>query len=246
MTQQHRTHCHTLTTAGWFPCLRFVMLYPMIFVAILFAIASSAGIYFAYKFLKERSASSVGAERDSYISQIEEADKEIQNLIKYLDSYASSGQFESITQRVDQVKTALEGENAKLKELEAKLDVAQTDVEGKESIQQELKTAKEEDEIALEKLLSSYSEVSDEAISLEQELAQSMRNLDGILEEVELTEEQQKQFESLSHALSEAGSCLRNLLMEYEAVKERLELLKEQHQDLEDEYTKLVEQQLGE
>ena len=77
-------------------------------------------------------------------------------------------------------------------------------------------------------------------------LDQIQKSLDNIMAELELTEDQRGLLDELSKALTSAGSNLRDLLMEYEAVKTRLENLRQQHLDLEEEYTKLVEQQLGE
>ena len=53
-------------------------------------------------------------------------------------------------------------------------------------------------------------------------------------------------FEDLNRALSDGGALLRDLITEYQSVNERLDMLRIQHEDLEEEYTKLVEQQLGE
>ena len=63
---------------------------------------------------------------------------------------------------------------------------------------------------------------------------------------IELTAEQQQVLEELSNTLTEAGSRMRDLLTDYAMVKERLDGLNGQHHDLEEEYTRLVEQQLGE
>lgn len=217
----------------------------MLIFAVVMALLGSGAIYGTLLVLKKRSATSIGAERQQYIDQIEIVTKEIEELLQHADGYAARGQYEALSSRVDQVKADLQRENGKLAEFEEKLDRAQSQVEEKEGHQQELKTAKEEDEAKLEKLLSTYTEISDEAISLEQRLAQSMKNLDSILEELDLSDDQRQLFDEVSEALSQAGANLRNLLMEYEQVKQRLDLLREQHRDLEDEYTKLVEQQLG-
>ena len=83
-------------------------------------------------------------------------------------------------------------------------------------------------------------------MQLEQQLANSMKNLDQLMNDVQLSETQRALLDDLSSALSGAGERMRDLLTEYNTVHERLELLQQQHRDLEDEYTRLVEQQLGE
>ena len=218
----------------------------MIVITLITIAGCGYGIFFAYNFLNKRSAVSVGKQRDKLLADIGELSGELEDLLKYKDSYCAKGQYATVTKRLEERQKDLENEKAALKELESRLDEAQTNVEQKESHQQELKSSREEDEIKLEEILTSYSDISSESISLEQKLAQSLKNLDSISEEVELNDDQKAILEDLSSALSNAGENLRNLLMEFETVNERLTLLREQHEDLEDEYTKLVEQQLGE
>jgi chromosome segregation ATPase len=144
------------------------------------------------------------------------------------------------------VAADLENEKATLVTVEKKLASAQKEVEAKEFQQQEVKAAKEEDENKLAELLSNFKDLSSESIELEQKLAQSMKNLDKILSEINVTEDQRAVLNNLNDSLTSAGSLLRELITESEMVNERLKVLKEQHSDLEEEYTRLVEQQLGE
>ena len=65
------------------------------------------------------------------------------------------------------------------------------------------------------------------------------------MNEVQLTDAQKAVLQELSNTLTNSGSVLRDLLTEYESINERLNMLKLQLNDLEDEYTKLVEKQLG-
>ena len=200
------------------------------------------GVTFLRKGLRESGVSKKKELMETY----EEVQGELTDLLKYTNSYASKGQFDTLLKMIEQVQVELENEKKSLVDIEAKLDTAQKDVEGKEAQQQELKSAKEEDELALEDLLSNYSQISEESVTLEQKLAQSLKNLDQMMEELTLTQEQKQMLEELSGALTDAGSLFRDLITEYQSVNERLEMLRTQHDDLEDEYTKLVEQQLGE
>jgi predicted nucleic acid-binding Zn-ribbon protein len=63
--------------------------------------------------------------------------------------------------------------------------------------------------------------------------------------EMPMTADQKAVFQALSDTLSSASSRLRDLIIDYQGLNERLDNLKGQHADLENEYTKLVEQQLG-
>lgn len=175
-----------------------------------------------------------------------ELDKEIKIALEQGAGLISKGQIETALAELTKAQSALEGEKARLKEIESKLDTAQKTVEEKETHHQEVKTAKEDEESKLQELLNRYKDISGEAMGLEQRLASSMKNLDSLLSEVQLTAAQRGAFDELENTLSSAGERMRVLLTEYQTVNERLELLQQQHRDLEMEYTRLVEQQLGE
>jgi uncharacterized coiled-coil protein SlyX len=60
-----------------------------------------------------------------------------------------------------------------------------------------------------------------------------------------MTADQRALFQELSNALTAASAQLRDVIVDYQAVYERLDALRSQHADLEKEYTKLVDLQLG-
>ncbi len=196
--------------------------------------------------LKKQITSSVGAERESLVAEIPKTLAEVEELLSNAGRFASKPQLEFVISQIQATQADLTKEKNSLKEIENRLDVAQKNVEQKEAAQQELKTAREEEEAQLQELLTKFEDISTESVSLEQKLAASMKNLDQLLEEVELTPDQRGAFQDLQNALTNAGAQLRDLLMEYTTVKERLQVLQQQHKDLEEEYTRLVEQQLGE
>ncbi|MCB0352565.1 MAG: hypothetical protein KDD64_03545 [Bdellovibrionales bacterium] len=218
----------------------------MIIVFLVTASLSAGALFAVFRHISNDGSDSSVADRDALMNEIRGADEEIKELLARSKSYCSRGQFETVSNQLTGLQSELEKEKKALADLEQQLDTAQTTVEEKEAHQQELKSSREEDEIKLEELLGNYAEISSESISLEQRLAQSMKNLDALSEEIELTEDQKAVLDELGSSLGKAGENLRNLLMEYETVNERLNLLREQHEDLEEEYTKLVEQQLGE
>jgi len=218
-----------------------------IFIVTFIAIAlGSAIIVGSYVMLSGKSSKSANKEIETILDKVKGVDADIEELLQHQEGYCAQGQYENLSGRVNTIRAELEKEKQGLDELEKGLDEAQKNVENKETHQQDLKTSREEDETKLEELMAQYSDISTESISLEQKLAESMKNLDSLSEDVQLTEDQKNIVDDISEALSRSGESLRNLLMEYEGVNERLKLLREQHDDLEDEYTKLVEQQLGE
>ncbi len=207
----------------------------------------SLGLLFgAYVALRRQASSSVGAEKDTYIARIREHIDEIKTLLTYADGYASKNQFNYLAQQLEKAKAEIENERKTLKEVEPKLDEAQKNVEQKESQQQEVKSAKDEEEMQLKSLLETFGVQSAESIALEQELAESLKSLDAIMAEKDLSEDQRAALDELSKTLGNTGGTLRDLLMDYETLNERLVNLQTQLGDLEEEYTKLVERQLGE
>lgn len=216
-------------------------------ISFLISLAVSLAIVVgAYVLILKNLNASVGGEKDELIASVKSLDQELEKFSSYSASYGSKGQFDTLIEMVNTAKSTLENEIATLKDLETKLDSSQKNVETKEFAQQELKSAKEEDETKLAELMAAYNDVSNAAIELENELAQSLKNLDQILEELNLNDDQRVVFDELSDALTTSGSLLRELITEYNSTNERLKTLQEQHEDLEDEYTRLVEQQLGE
>jgi predicted nucleic acid-binding Zn-ribbon protein len=179
------------------------------------------------------------------IDQSASADSEIRGYVSRGVAFASKAQIDSVETQTRDIGEALEKQKALLKEIEQKLETAQKDVETKEGAQQEMKSAKEEDEAKLMQITSQFNTVKSDSVALEQELSTSLKSLDAMMNEVPMTADQRAVFQELSNAITSASSRLRDLITDYQSVNERLENLRAQHQDLEDEYTKLVEQQLG-
>lgn len=214
-------------------------------IALVMALIGAALVFASVSMLKKKFLGSSSADKDKLLQQIDEATSKARAMLKLKDSYAARGQLEYLSNLLTTAQSDLEREKSTLKEIEQKLGGSQKFVEEKETHQQDIKSAKMEDEAKLQELLGAYETLSSEAIALEQKLALSLKNLDSIMDELELTQDQKAILQELSNALTNAGSRLRDLLTEYEGVNERLLALQQQHVDLEDEYTKLVEQQLG-
>lgn len=196
--------------------------------------------------IKKVVSGSLDKERKTFTEQITTVTTKLDDLAQYGESYAPKTLLDIIVSKIEGIGSELAKEKTQLTTIEAKLDEAQKKVEVKESQQQDVKTAKDEDQAVLEQLLSTFADLSSESTVLEQKLAQSLKNLDVILAESSLTADQKEGLQDLSNAMTEAGSRLRDLITQHSQINERLAMLKQQHTELEDEYTKLVEKQLGE
>lgn len=194
---------------------------------------------------RKKAMSSQGAERQEKIKAIEEATKSLKEISRFGEAYASGAQYQNVQGQLKEAREAIEAQKQTLKDVEEALGKAQKSVEEKETHQQELKTMKEEDEQKLAQILEAYEQLSSDSVSLEQQLGQNIKNLEEMMSTVELTDDQRSVLNEFNDALIMAGSRLRDLITEYEVVRERLEGLQGQFKDLEEEYTRLVEQQLG-
>lgn len=217
----------------------------LLITSLIVSVICAACAYFATVFLKKAISSGPDPEIGKQLEAINIETVALRDLLKFKDSYASKAQYQKIETLLQAANADFTKEKATLKEIESKLDNSQKLVSEKETQQQEIKSAKLEDENKLNELLTKHEELSNQAIALEQKLAQSMKNLDNLLNELELTQDQKAVLQDMSNSLTSAGARIRELLTEYNGVNERLQMLKQQHLDLEDEYTKLVEQQLG-
>jgi hypothetical protein len=217
----------------------------LVYLAI--AVALSAAIIGAgFVWLRKKTSTGDSGAQEALLKQVTEKDKAVSELLKRKETLYSIAAFDDLKSKVAAVGEQAEAERNKLKEIEVKLESAQKLVEGKEQEQQETKAAKEEDLVKVQELLANYDAIESASVELEQKLAASLKSLDSIMTEVALTAPQKEVLQSLSNAVTDAGSRLRDLIVEAQTVNERLQGLTMQHQELESEYTRLVEQQLGE
>lgn len=172
-------------------------------------------------------------------------DDSLVEVLSDADKFVSKGQLEHLSQQSDEFRQVVEQQRTLLQGLVTRLEKTRYDVERREAEQQELRALRDEDQVAIAQALASYNESSAESVSLEQKLAESLKSLDAMSGEIKLTADQQAMFQELSNALTSASAQLRDVIVDYQTAHERLAGLKERFEDLEREYTKLVEQQLG-
>jgi DNA repair exonuclease SbcCD ATPase subunit len=178
-------------------------------------------------------------------AQAESLESEFSTLLSEEKPLISRAQLDALVSETADFQRGLESQRTLMNELDGRLSETQKSVEVKEREQQEMKSAKEEDEKAVNDLMARYDEYSTQAVALEHKLGESLKSLDAMIADTPMTADQKVVFQELSQALSTASSRLRDLIVDYQSLNERLTNLKGQHADLESEYTKLVEQQLG-
>jgi chromosome segregation ATPase len=209
---------------------------------ILFSLVVIAGAFF---FLQKKILSNFQSQQKDFETKIKSEDTNLAAIIKSSSAYASRGQLDFLQKQIEDIKSEMVKEQDMLATIEKNLDIAQNSVEARESRQQELRSRSEDDEQAYEELLQHYNILSEQSIALDQKLAASLKRLDDLRENGEISEEESGALTDLSEVITQAGAKLRDLLTEYQKLSDRLSALKKQHHDLEEEYTKLVERQLG-
>lgn len=214
-------------------------------VAGIISVVSALIVFGAFFLLKSQIGGSSKAQSEALSAEIAEISSRTIQLLDGCESHVSAAQLAAIEKELEEIQTSISSQKSLLQEVDSKLNVAQKKIEEKEVHHQEMKTSKVEDEVKLAELMAAFATNSSESLGLEQRLAMSLKNIDEFLSTIELTPDQRNLLEDLSKALSSAGSRLRDLITEYETVRNRLATLQSQLQDLEDEYTRLVEQQLG-
>lgn len=202
---------------------------------------------FAAAFLKFGGGSGAKLQEhfDALVKSMQEREEGLQSQIARSKESISAKQIAAVQAQIESLEASIAQEKVELQKVEATLSKAQQDVEQRENVHQTQKIAKEDEEEKLTALLEKHEALAAESIQLERNLAESMKNLDKLLSETDMSESQKGLLRELQTAMEEAGARLRELISEYEAVKTRVETLRQQHLDLEEEYTRLVELQLG-
>ncbi len=178
-------------------------------------------------------------------AESEELEGHMIGLLSELNQFASKGQIQTLIGQTQKFMQALQEQREKLQETEARLARAQQEVINRELSQQEIKTARQEDEKRLVEVMTNYQDFSSQSVTLEHKLAQTLRTLDSMIAEHPMDSDQRALFQELSNALTAASAQLRDVIVDYQAVHERLGALRSQYADLEKEYIKLVDLQLG-
>jgi RNA binding exosome subunit len=189
-----------------------------------------------------------GGESNEEIATLREESRVLETKIIDLlageEELISKEQLASIQAKAVDYKAMVESQRKTRVEIEQRLTGAHSDVISREAAHQEMKAEKHDDEVALQSVMSNYSDISTESVSLERRLAESLKTIDKMSTEISMTEDQRAIFEALSNALTNASAQLRDVIVAHQNVYERLEALRSQYTDLESEYIKLVELQL--
>jgi chromosome segregation ATPase len=209
-------------------------------------ILTGAGVQFAFfrRTSRHRSHQQEGPST-ALMQQIADLEQAIRAAMIEPDTVISTASYASLQSNRESITKEVQRLQDECERIAEKLKKEQSAVQELELTQQALKTARAEDEAALEDIRSQFSVISEEAAQLELQLANSQQQLEDLLAQVELTKPQRQFLEELQQAMRTAGETLRQLLEEYREVQERLGTVTNQQEALELEYTTLVEKLLS-
>ena len=182
---------------------------------------------------------------NSTFKELSDLNEEIRSTIPDPNLVVSQLDLSAIDDKYQQLKKEQELERETLKKIEATLEGAQKEVEQKELEQQDFKISQKDEEQRTENLRIQFEKIQQETIQLEQNLSESLQDLQNIINELEEGSKVRMALEELSRSLEEAMQLLRELYLEYKVVNERVQMITRQQGELEEEYTRLVEQQLA-
>ena len=202
----------------------------------------------SFKYFQIKFKSSNSSTQNLILEKIKNLDTEIKSKLSSMDDFVTLEQFETVLTESKTLNEELSAERENLAKMERSLEVLQKSVEINETKLQTVKSSHEEDEEKLKVLLGEFNNISNESMALEQNLSTSIRELDIIISNsLEETQEENTKLtlKTLAESLNSASSQLRDLIEEHKNVNKRINMVNQQHKDLEEEYTKLVEKQLG-
>jgi chromosome segregation ATPase len=207
-------------------------------------LGSASVIFFTHKSIKNIVAKRSQSE-DSLSLNTQNIINKLLSEINHIDKLASVKQKLSLEQTITALNNSIITEQNELIRIEQLLSTRQHEVEDREIKIQSVKTANEEEIEALKNLSENLENLTNESAELEESLEGSLNDLNRLGSEIEMTREQRAKLDDYSSTLEQARKNLQELAYEAQESERRLKLLSQQFNSLEQEYSKLIEQQFA-
>ena len=179
------------------------------------------------------------------IPEIEQLDVSLVAAREHLATLEPISKLIEVKEREKSINEALEEQQVIFNKLESKLKDMQVKVEGAESAHNSLKKEKEESVNLAAELKDRNVKLDQDNNTLQSELSQSLGQLTLLSSEIKLTPDQEAGFKKLRASVTAANEQLKTLSGTYKRSSGRFTALFAQYSDLEKEFTKLVEKELG-
>jgi chromosome segregation ATPase len=159
--------------------------------------------------------------------------------------FVSRAQYEYASESTERLTKAIEVARAELRHVELELEATQIEVEKREVKIQDLKGAREEEAKLLYHISQEFALLHQEGENLRASLDNSLEHIQKMEQELSLTKAQAEELAKLQGVVTGTMDRLKELTVEGQEVERRLKVLSQQYRSLEEEYTKLVEQQFS-
>ncbi len=202
-------------------------------------------LFLALQFFSSSITKSVGKDREQISEEIRLLDVAIKTAVAELTEMLPLDDLKAVEAQILEKQKELEIENTKLKKLEGDLGVSQGKVDAQEGKHNDLKKGKEDAQQAAVEMKSLYESVLAETKQLESQLNIAKTELEAIEAQPGLTADQKSAIRGIDASLKKLQQQLKDMNEVYEQASQRFFNLHTQHSELEKEYRKLVDKELG-
>lgn len=194
---------------------------------------------------KKSSTSGSGPELKATCLEIEALDKSLEEAFAYSSQLSPLSMYTELVQRKEAFEENLQNEKNKIEVLENKLKEIQAKVTKEETSHSNLKKGREEAIDLANDIKERKAQLEADQKRLNDELLNSMNQLNVLSGELNLTPEQEVGFNKIKNALKNSQDQLVSLSQTYKQASGRFSTLHGQYSDLEKEFTKLLEKDLA-
>lgn len=206
-----------------------------------------SGIVFALMkyFQKKKESTGSGENMVGIEGEIQSMSDTIERGLSYCRDMIPYSKLKSRKADIERFNQQLSEERGKLEKLDKQVESLQGTIEVEESSHNELKKGKEEAGELAEQLRMNKDQLEGEYTRLEAELSRSLTEVSALSSEIEMTSDQKIACDKVQAGLENARLQLSTLADIYTQASTRFTNLENQYQELEGEFTKLVEKELG-
>lgn len=216
-----------------------IIISPLIFLGLFVA-----GFWLLLKFCRKNSQTDHSSNINELESEIGKINESIANALDYSTRLVPLESALERKREEKEIRAELEKELNTLKQLEIKLTSLQTEVEIAEASHHEIKRGKEASGELSKAIKDSKDKLEKENIKTMANLDLSLDQLSSLSKGLTLNKDQDTGMKIIFNGISNSKKQIQTLVQAYKQSSGRFINLQAQHQDLEKEFTKLVEKEL--
>jgi chromosome segregation ATPase len=217
----------------------------ILIAAVIFSVVFFFGLKFLIQSLKKKTTSEATSEVPLIVKKIAVVDEAIEKAIQYASDLAP---FDDAIERQEKEKVMrqeLDKELSALGVLESKLNELKLEVEDTEKEYNEIKKGKESSQELDEAIKANKPALATEHKELQNNIESTLRNISEFITKTRLNANQEAGLKLITNNIQNANKQLGTLVQSYNQSSTRFLNLYEQFNDLEIEFSKLVEKELN-